>query len=115
MDKFLTDDLKNKVIGIVKAYKFHYKDEFDAFVAQQKARVAHNKDKFASTGGDNVIEREIYVIPQTLDIITQKILSQEEYMAFKDNLPEFKDKPASKPMSRWFAKTFPEFRAGELV
>lgn len=114
MDKFLTEDLKKKVTAVVKAYKYNYEDEYNSFKVQQKTRVSHNTDSFATTGTD-FIEREIYVIPETLDTILHKILSQEEYLAFKDNLPEFKQNKDGKPMSRWFAKTFPEFRAGEKV
>ena len=114
MDTFLVDDLKKKVTAIVDAYKYNYPDEYQAFKIQQEARLENNLDKFASTKQD-FIEREIYVIPETLDIIMHKLLSAEEYLAFKDNMAEFKNGTEKKPMSRWFARTFPEFRAGEKV
>lgn len=100
----MKQETKLKLTGIVKMYIDVFSSEFDDFkigIAYKRGRL---KTKFAEMKGSDLIERELYEIPETLfQLITSRLDVKElEDLRTKDG-------------ARWFAKTFPAFRISEKV
>ena len=96
MDKDLT---KNRIKSIVGGYKALFPEEYEALVKfiEQNRKLQDNE--FASLKKEqNMLERALYEISETLDTMIGQKLSAEELTFFK-----------SKEGGRWFAKTFPQF------
>jgi len=85
-----------------------FPDEYKLVVAYLSAEKEKNKNKFASISHDTVMRRKIYEIPDTLNKMFNKYLSEEELVLMKD-------KESGKEFARWFAKRFPEFSSGTHI
>ncbi len=97
-------EAQNKIKAVVEQYKIFYPEEY-RFVARQIADKRKNlNNKFAKTKGMDYAERALTEVPETLFGLFQKTLSEDEVSYY-----------ASKEGTRWFAKTFPDFRSGEKV
>lgn len=94
------EDTQSKINTIANAYKRYYKDEYEAVTRQIKM----NREKMGNKFGDlskkmDTVERPLTEVPETLIFLFQKALSDDE-MAYY----------LSKDGTRWFGKSFPEFR-----
>jgi len=98
------NDLKKKIENIVSDYKTIFPKEYIAVIKLVSSKRSQQQGKFAETKGDHAIERGLYEIPETLDGLLNNNLTLEERKHYK-----------TKPMARWFAKRFPEFRLGKRV
>jgi len=95
---------KAKITKIVDEYKLIFNQEYNLFVEQQIQTRKGLLNEFASTQGDNVLERKLFDLPATLHSMFVEKLNKEEAIWFK-----------SKEGGRWFQKTFIEFRASKKI
>ena len=95
-------DAQLKIKGVVDGYKLIYSDEYSFVVKQIKDKRLLN-NTYAETKMDYA-ERALTEVPETLFTLFHKTLTEDE-MAYY----------ASREGTRWFAKTFPEFRSGEKL
>ncbi len=95
---------QQSITGIVDDYKVIFIDEYNAFVEQQKQVRDGMLNEYASSEGDDAIERRLFDTPATLHSMFVNNLNGEELNYFK-----------SKKGSRWFAKNFKEFRASKKI
>lgn len=90
---------QNRIRNIVGGYKELFPQEYEAtvnFIADNR-RLQENE--FASLKKEqNMLERALFELPETLDTMLIKELSTDELTWFK-----------SKTGGRWFAKSFPQF------
>jgi len=98
-------ETKDKIRGIVKTYLEIYSTEYSQFHTGLLAKRGNLRDKFASTKGSEIIERELFEIPETLYTILLSRLSPAEINFWR-----------SRPGSIWFAKAFQkEFGVPEKI
>ena len=95
-------EAQNKIKATVEGYKNIYKDEY-VFVCNQIKTKRGNTNKFAETGMDYA-ERLLTEVPETLFQLFMETLSEDEIQYY-----------SSKEGTRWFAKTYPEFRGAEKI
>ena len=101
-------NLNKKVETLTLKYIEIFPDEYRAVVNYLAGEQEKNKDKFASVSSDKTIRRKIYEIPETLNKILTKELSDEELVMMKDG-------QNGKDFAHWFAKRFPEFAGGTTI
>ena len=96
-------DAQKKIHSVVEQYKKFYPDEYEFVVKQIATKRTHLNNEFAETKMDYA-ERALTEVPETLFFLLQRILSEDEMSYY-----------ASKQGTRWFAKTFKDFRSGVKV
>lgn len=96
-------EAQNKLKATVEQYKKFYPDEYIFVCNQIKQKRVNQNTKFADTKMD-FAERALTEVPETLFGLFQRLLSESEIQYY-----------ASKEGTRWFAKTYPEFRVGDKV
>lgn len=96
-------EAQKKLRAVVEQYKKFYRDEYIFVCNQIKAKRANQNTKFAETKMD-FAERALTEVPETLFGLFQRLLSEDEIQYY-----------ASREGTKWFAKTFPEFKAGDKV
>lgn len=106
----MTPKTKAKIKGIVKSYKNMFPEEYQAVVSYLENIRDNNDDDFGTMQGSVAIERRLFEIPETLDSMFVKYLSEEELQEWRPSEGEKQKKNA-----RWFAKTFPEFQGGKKL
>lgn len=86
---------------IVEDYKWLFKVEYQDFLQWIKEVQKQQENKFATITGqeDEIIQRKLGEVPETLHVMFQKRLDTEDREYLR-----------SKKGSRWFYKTFKEFR-----
>lgn len=100
--------LKNKVEELTLKYIEMFPDEYKVVCDYISAEKEKNKDKFASVANDKVLRRKIFEIPETLNKMWIKFLSEEEIKLSKEG-------EDGKDFQQWFAKRFPEFSAPNTI
>lgn len=101
MDSF--KPIKEKVKNAVEDYKRMFPMEYRATVDWIDDVRNAQKTKFAEVGKENVLDRKLGEMPETLDIMIRNALSPEEREVFFD-------KKESKILNRWFFNEFREFK-----
>lgn len=98
-----------KTKQIVKNYKMAYSDEFSHFIIAIKQKQSQMHNAFGATKGSNALERKVLELPENLVIMLRAGLNDDEYLwLFNPNDPKCLG-------IKWFARTFPEFRAAEKL
>lgn len=98
------ENTEARIKNIVKAYRQEFEEEYHLVAKEVLRKRLVAKDKYASTGGEHVVQRQLLEYPEKLSIAMIKELDEEESTWF-----------ATKEGQRWFAKTFPEFRVAEDI
>lgn len=99
---------QSKLKEIVKSYREVFPAEYKGVVQIVGQKRRAQKDQFASLKGQgankthHVMERALFEISETLNVIIQRQLDKGEYEWYH-----------SKEGSRWFQKTFKEFSLTE--
>lgn len=92
--------VKDKLIGCVQAYVKLFPEENKQMIDQvNKKRWFLDDMEYGASPTDSVIVRALFEIPETLNAIIIKGLSESEMQQFR-----------GLKGSRWFAKEFPQFR-----
>lgn len=99
---------KDKVKTAVTEYKRLFPDEYQQFLKSNQITIGNQKDKWASTGGDNALERHLYDVPEKLHNAIKRLLSGDE-------LEWFNGRGRHQPFeaAKWFMDTFPEFKVSK--
>lgn len=97
------DKTKQKIEEVVKNYITLFGEEFELFKKAQKLRV-DSADNFSTVKGSQMIERQLYEIPETLYSMLISILDDEDRNWLE-----------SKVGASWFAKKFIPFRSSTKV
>lgn len=100
--------LKQKVESLTLKYIDVFPDEYRAVVNYISSEREKNVNKFASISSDKTLQRKIYEIPETLNKILVKELTDEQLVLMKDG-------QTGKDFAHWFAKRFPEFAGGTTI
>jgi len=95
-----------KVAQTVKDYERQNPDEFRAFKAQQKALQDTMENEFAGVRGDHVTERQLFTLPELLFNMIRMSLTEDEHKQIWGPDPKCTG-------ALWFAKTYPQYRAGK--
>lgn len=90
--------IQAKIVSIVTKYIRRHYDEYSAVCKQIKDKREKQKNEFASTGEDSYLGQLAFEVPQTLDLLLQELLSDEEWGYYK-----------SLEGTLWFARRYPEF------
>ena len=69
---------KTKITRIVGEYRLIFNEEYNTFVVQQEQMRQGMLNDFASTKGDNVLERKLFDLPATLHSMLVEKLNKEE-------------------------------------
>ncbi len=99
---------QTKLKEIVKSYKALFPAEYKGLCEIVKQKRKANKDQFGSLKGQGsnkthgVMERALFEISETLNVIINRQLDKGEFEYFH-----------SKEGSRWFQRTFKEFSLAE--
>lgn len=101
-------NLKQQVEKITLKYIDMFPDEYRFVVRQIAAEREKNVNKFASVSQDKTLRRKIYEIPETLQKMIIKELTEEQLVMMKDG-------ETGKDYAHWFAKRFPEFAGGTTI
>ena len=101
---------KNKLRTIVQNYRIAYFSEYNSFKSALQKKINTSNNTLGKVGtGDDFIQRKIVELPENLFIMIKFSLDTDEFnWLFPDNSP-------SNEGIKWFAKTFPEFRAMEKL
>lgn len=96
--------LRNKITIVVNSYEKTFPVEFKTFcreMARKRGAQANNVSSFKKT---ELIEREILEYPETLYDLLLLNLTTAEFKFFE-----------TKECTRWFAKTFPQYRIAKMI
>lgn len=101
----IENETKAKIMLAVKTYIELCPKEYDACISQINRKRWMQEDNFSSIdGGNNIVQRALFEIPDNLFQIIVKGLEVDEIKQFK-----------GKKGSRWFAKQYPEFRVSKSL
>jgi len=105
LDKEQVEKAKTKITEIIKQYIRLFPSEYEAF----KRSVAPKKENdFAEIKGSDIIERQLYELPETLHYALRKGLEIEEWAWLQnDTLYGY---ARNRGGVRWFIRAFPEFK-----
>lgn len=96
---------KEKIKGCVKAYVELFPEENALVIKYIKDKKWFLEDReFGEAKVSGVITRTLFEIPENLEAIIIKALTEQELVEFR-----------GLKGSRWFAKTFPQFRTADEV
>jgi len=96
--------LRNKIALVVNSYEKTFPKEFRLFCNQMARNRAEQRNQVSSLKKSDVIERALLDYPETLYDLLLLNLTASEFKFFE-----------TKECTRWFAKTFPQYRIPKLL
>ena len=89
---------QNKIKSIVEEYQDVFREEYERFGKAMSDKRELQRDEFATTGGDALIQQFAHEVPLVLHEMFNDMLDKEEMAYYK-----------SREGALWFARTFPQY------